>query len=228
MDFAEISLETVRALDLLGVVANALLAGALARSKKFDLMGFLVLGIITCLGGGLIRDVLIAKYTPIALTDPLYLLAAIAGSLIAYLVPTTGRWWRRGASFVDAIALGTWGAVGAQRALLAGMSPLSAILLGTITAVGGGVLRDVLVRRTPAIFGGSTLYASCAAVAAATAVALYLWVVPPGWGGLTSLAGTLVGGGLCLVAYKFGWSLPGAVEWRSAKRQREARTAESE
>ena len=220
MDLAEASLNTVRALDLLGVVANALLAGALARRKKFDIIGFLVLGIITGLGGGMIRDLLIQKYTPIALTDPLYLIAAITGSLIAYVFPTDGSWWRRGAQFVDAVALGTWGAVGAQRALLVGMSPGAAVLLGTITAVGGGVLRDVLLHRTPAIFGGSTLYATCASAAAVTAVVLYYWVVPPGWGGLTSLVGTLVGGGLCLLSYRFGWGLPGALEWRSAKRRK--------
>ncbi len=213
VDLAEASFQTVRALDLLGVVANALLAGGLARSRKFDLIGFFFLGLITGLGGGLLRDVLIQKYTPIALTDPAYVTAACVGSLIAYLYPTTGRWWRRSARFIDAVALGTWGAVGAQRAMLVGMSPWSAVILGTITAVGGGVLRDVLVGRTPIIFGGSTLYATCATVAAIVAVALY-WVVPAGWDGAATLAGTLIGGTMCLLAYKFGWGLPLAREWR--------------
>ena len=220
MDFAQLSAETIRALDLLGVVANALLAGALARGKRYDLIGFLILGIITGLGGGMIRDLLIAQYTPIALTDPSYLAAAVVGSLIAYVYPTTGRVWRRGARFVDAIALGTWGAVGAQRALAAGLSPGAAILLGTITGVGGGVLRDVLVRRTPMIFGGSTLYATCATAAAGVAVALQLLMAPVSRGGLTTIVGTLIGGGLCLLAYKFNWSLPEARDWRILTRDK--------
>ena len=219
MDVVELSANTIRALDLLGVVANALLAGALARSRKFDVIGFVFLGIVTGLGGGMLRDTLLQQGPPVALTDPAYLVAAMAGSFIAFVYPTTGRWWRRGARFVDAIALGTWGAVGAQRALAAGLSPLSAVLIGTITAVGGGIIRDVLVRRTPVIFGGSTLYATCATAAAVTGVVLYLYVVPPGWSGLTTLAGTLVGGTMCLLAYRYGWSLPGARTWRFGKRQ---------
>lgn len=214
VDIASMSLETVRVLDLLGVAANALLAGALARSLKFDVIGFMFLGIVTGLGGGILRDTLIQHGTPYALTDPAYLAAAMVGSLVSFLYPTTGRWWLRSAKFIDAVALGAWGAVGAQRALMADLSPLAAILLGTITAVGGGIIRDVLVGRTPIIFGGSTLYATSATVAAGTAVVLYLFVVPPGWGGLTSLAGMLIGGTMCLLAYRYGWSLPGARNWR--------------
>ena len=134
---------------------------------------------------------------------------ALLVSLFAYFVLTDGRWWRRSLRFLDAVALGTWGAVGAQKALNAGLDWLPAILLGTLTAVGGGMIRDVLVQRTPVVFGGSTLYATCASIAALVAVVLH-GLTPVEFKGVTTLIAALVGGTLCLVAYRRDWRLPEA------------------
>ena len=143
--------DAVRVLDLLGVAANVLLAGVLAREKRFDLVGFLVLGVAAGLGGGMIRDTLLQRGTPVALTDLSYQSVAFATAVIAYLVHMEGRWWSRGIRIIDAIALGTWGAVGAQKALSLGLHWLPSIMLGTITAVGGGMVRDIMLRRTPIV-----------------------------------------------------------------------------
>lgn len=212
MDLAEASVQLVRALDLLGVAANVLLAGALAHARRFDPVGFLFLGVVSGLGGGMLRDTLLQAGTPVALTDPAYLSVALLVSLFAYFVLADGRWWRRSLRFLDAVALGTWGAVGAQKALNAGLGWLPAILLGTLTAVGGGMIRDVLVQRTPIVFGGGTLYATCATAAALVAVVLQGFT-PSNPGGVTTLIAALVGGTLCLVAHRRDWRLPEAGTW---------------
>lgn len=217
MDLAETSVQLVRVLDLLGVAANALLAGGLAHARRFDPVGFLFLGVVSGLGGGMLRDTLLQVGPPVALTDPAYLSVAILVSLFAYFVLTDGRWWRRSLRFLDAVALGTWGAVGAQKALNAGLGWLPAILLGTVTAVGGGMIRDILVQRTPIVFGGSTLYATCASIAATVAVVLYGFT-PSDLRGATTLLAALVGGTLCLVAYRRDWRLPEAGTWTPRSR----------
>ena len=114
MDLIEVSTQLLRVLDLLGVAANALLAGALAHSRRFDPVGFLFLGVVSGLGGGMLRDTLLQAGTPVAFTDPAYLAVALLVSVFAYFVLTDGTWWRRSLRFLDAVALGTWGAVGAQ------------------------------------------------------------------------------------------------------------------
>lgn len=188
------------------------LAGALARELRFDLVGYLFLGVATGLGGGMIRDTLLQVGQPVALTDSAYLLTAMSATFVAYLVHLEGRWWNSTLRVMDALALGTWGAVGAHRALDAGLGWLPAILLGTITAVGGGILRDLLVRRTPLVFGGNTLYATCATAAAVTIVLIKPHIAD-NWAALATLAGTIVGGVLCLLSYHLGWRLPAGRDW---------------
>lgn len=213
VDLGQLAVPVVRVLDLTGVAANVFLAGALARSQRFDPVGFVVLGVAAGLGGGMVRDTLIQAGTPVALTDLAYLTVALTAAFIAYLVRTEGRWWDRSVRVLDAIALGTWGAVGAHRALDAGLHWLPALLLGTITAVGGGMIRDVLVRRTPIVFGGNTLYATCATVAAGVVVLTRMIVDDPDWFGVVTLAAAVVGAIFCLLSYRRGWRLPEARDW---------------
>lgn len=208
MDLVDLSTQLVRVIDLSGVAANALLASTVARINRFDPVGFLVLGVVSGLGGGMLRDVLLQQGAPVALTDAAYLTTALLTSVLGYLVHASGRWVSRGIKIVDAVALGAWGAVGAQKALNADLSWLAAVLVGTLTAVGGGMIRDVLVGRVPAVFGGTTLYATCAAAAAVTAVILQ--GVAPGLPGITTLIAAIVGGTLCLLSYRRGWRLPEA------------------
>jgi uncharacterized membrane protein YeiH len=199
-----------RVLDLTGVFANAVLGGVIARAERFDPIGFATLAMLSGLGGGLIRDTLLQHGTPIALTDYAYPLTALAGALLAFLLRVEGRLWDRVFVLVDAIALGCWAAAGAQKTLGVGLGWLPALLLGTITAVGGGFVRDVVLHRVPGIFGGNTLYATCALAASGTMIALDR----AGHVSTGLVTATVVGAVLCLLARWRGWRLPVGGGWR--------------
>jgi uncharacterized membrane protein YeiH len=203
-----------RILDLTGVFANAVLGGVIARSERFDPVGFATLAILSGVGGGLIRDTLLQHGTPVALTDYAYILTALGGAAIAFLLRIEGRLWDRLFPVVDAIALGSWAAAGAQKTLSLGLGWLPAVLLGTITAVGGGFVRDVVLRRMPGIFGGNTLYATCALAASGVMV----WLFRVGHPTVGLISATVVGAGLCLLARWRGWQLPVGEGWRPSQK----------
>ena len=208
--------ETFHVIDLIGVFANAVLGGVMARAERLDPVGFAVLAILSGLGGGLIRDTLLQKGTPVALVDISYVLTALAGAALAFVLHVEGRAWDRVFPFVDALAIGCWAAVGAQKTLAFGFGWLPAVLLGTITAVGGGMVRDVVLRRIPAIFGGTTLYATSALVASGVMVLLYRLGHPT----VGLVVATLTGAGLTLLARWRGWQLPEAYVWQPGRRPR--------
>ncbi|TWP32804.1 trimeric intracellular cation channel family protein [Leekyejoonella antrihumi] len=208
MGHGELS-ELFRALDLTGVFANALLGGLIARQERLDPIGFATLAVLSGLGGGLIRDVLLQHGPPAALTDYAYLLTAFAGAAVSFAVRVEGPVWDRIWPVIDAVALGTWAAAGAQKTLTVGLGWLPAIFLGTITAVGGGAVRDVVLRRVPGVLGGNTLYATCAIAGSGVLVILSDHGHPTD--GL--VLATVVGAGLCLLARWRGWILPGADAW---------------
>lgn len=196
--------EVIRFVDLAGVLANAILGGVAARTARLDIVGFVVLAIMSGLGGGMIRDTLLQGGTPVALTDPSYLSFAVLGGVIAYFVTFNGRWSRRGLLVVDVLAVGCWSAVGAQKALDAGLGWIAAIMLGIITAVGGGMVRDVMLIKVPTIFGGNTLYATSSVLASAEMVIFSkLGLVAVGTG-----VAILSAAALSLLARRYGWVLP--------------------
>ncbi|MEX1908559.1 MULTISPECIES: trimeric intracellular cation channel family protein [Janibacter] len=198
----ELIAQVLRSIDLLGVVTNALLGAAVARQFNLDPVGFAIISMISALGGGAIRDVLLNQ-TPIALTDGAYLGCALVASGLAFLVRFEGRRWRQVFPYVDALALGAWAVAGTQKALLTGISPLPAVLLGVLTAVGGGAVRDVMLGQVPSIFRRSELYAT-AALAGALVYLFLREVVGP----YSAPGGVLVGAGVCLLARRLGWVLP--------------------
>ncbi|SPT53597.1 Predicted membrane protein [Actinomyces bovis] len=197
--------EVFRVVDLSGVLLNGILGGLIARRKNFDVVGFVVLAILTATAGGILRDVMIQAGPPFALTDPYYLYTACVGALVAWYARFESRPARRLLVVADAIVLGTWAATGAYKALNAGLGVMPALLLGCITAVGGSMIRDVAVGETPAVFGGNKLYAIPAFCAALVQVIL---VRSGGNSDLALLAATCVGAGLCLLAYWRSWKLP--------------------
>lgn len=201
--------ELFRVLDLSGVFTNAILGGIVARDKRLDPVGFAALALLSGLGGGIIRDTLLQHGPPIALTDSLYALTAIAGAMVAFVLPVRGRLWNVSFLLIDALALGCWATVGAQKTLSLGLGWQAALLLGTVTAVGGGALRDLFVQRIPQIFGGNTLYASCAIVA--SAVVITFWYA--GQPNAGALVGTAVGAALCVLARWRGWQLGEGLAW---------------
>jgi uncharacterized membrane protein YeiH len=162
------------ALDFLGTFAFAL-NGALTalRVARLDIVGVVTLGMITALGGGIIRDVLLDSLPPATFNDWRYLAIAAAGGLIAFAF---GRHLERlttPMTVLDAAGLSLFAITGAGKALGLGLGPAQAVILGAITAVGGGTLRDVLVRQVPTVLR-SGLYAIPALVGATVLVVLTL------------------------------------------------------
>lgn len=202
--------EIMRLLDLMGVFFNAILGGVLARSYRLDAIGFAVLAVLSGLGGGIIRDLLLQAGPPVAMTDSAYLITALVGAGTALLIRIEGRVWDRVFPPIDALAIGLWATVGAQKTLTVGLSPLTAVLLGMITAVGGGFSRDVVLRRIPGILGGNTLYATGAMAAAVTQVIFSL----ADHAQIGSIVATLVGMTLVLIARYRGWMLPPGAGWK--------------
>lgn len=159
-------------LDLSTVLIGALQGALFAIFyKRFDLVGVISVAILTGLGGGILRDLLLATGRPAAMQDK-YILTAITATLIALLI---GRWYKRAISavvFLDSAAMSLFAIAGTYKAIVNGTSELVAILLGVLTAVGGGVLRDVVCRITPQIFTGGPLYATASAIGASLFVLL--------------------------------------------------------
>ena len=158
------------ALDLTGTFAFAL-NGALTalRVARLDIVGVVTLGMITALGGGIIRDVLLGSLPPATFSDWRYLTVAAAGGLIAF---ASGRHLERlntPITVLDAAGLSLFAVTGATKALDLGLGPAQAVILGAITGVGGGTLRDVLVRQIPSVLS-SGLYAIPALVGAGAVV----------------------------------------------------------
>ncbi|MBS2938165.1 trimeric intracellular cation channel family protein [Nocardioides sp. J2M5] len=162
---------TLVVLDLLGIFVFAVTGALVAVRKHLDLFAATVLAGVTGLGGGFIRDVLIGATPPAALADWRYLLVPVAAGVVTFVFhPTVGR-LERVVTLFDAFGLALFCVTGALKAVDYGLGPLPAALLGMVTGIGGGVLRDVLAGRVPVIFEGA-LYATPALAGAAVAVVL--------------------------------------------------------
>ena len=200
----------LRVLDLVGVFVMGVAAGAIASRLNFDAVGFAVIGIVAGLGGGLVRDLILDYGTPAAFDGPWYLACALGGAMFTFVIHADGPWWRRLVTALDIAAMGLWAATGTAKSLGYGLDTLPAILLGVTSAVGGGVIRDVLVGRIPQVFGGGPLYATGALV---TAVLTWL-VLALGLPSPMVLVAVAVGALLAGVAAWRRWSLPAHREWQ--------------
>ena len=157
-------------LDLAGTFAFAL-NGALTavRATHVDIVGVVALGMITAVGGGIIRDVLLGDLPPATFSDWRYLVVAAAGGLIVFLVGRRLDRFAGAIDVLDAAGLSLFAVTGAAKALELGVGPAQAIILGAVTGVGGGTLRDVLIQQVPSVLR-SGLYAIPALVGAALVV----------------------------------------------------------
>lgn len=149
-------------LDLIGVGVFAI-SGALAAGRKhLDLIGVLVLALVTAVGGGTIRDVLLDRHPIVWLADPAYLLV-IAGAAVFTVIYVR---WRpppdKALLVADALGLALFSVAGAQIAQQSGLPASSGIALGTITGAAGGIVRDVLTAEIPLLFRPGGLYATAA------------------------------------------------------------------
>jgi uncharacterized membrane protein YeiH len=194
------------AADLAATFLFALEGSIAATYYQVDVFGVLVLGFSTALVGGVIRDVVIGYTPPASFRTPLYPLVALLGGTIVLLLDraSTDQIPKALLQVTDALGLGLFAAVGAAKALDAGITEIVAVLLGTVSATGGGVVRDVLLNVVPIVLRGE-IYAVAALSGAATTV-LALGFGTRRWVALT--AGFTVCVVFRLVAVRQGWSLP--------------------
>lgn len=194
-----------RFVDVAAIVSSGLLGGAVARAFRFDMVGFILLSVITGMGGGIIRDVLLNADFPIALTDSAYWAGALTAALLAYTIDLGARWANWLLMIVDFLGMGCWVATGTLKALNFGLHWPPAIALGIVTAVGGGALRDIMVNRIPSILGGSSLYATVAFVGAAETAIISEVFHRPNLAMAVSIASCLIFG---IAARTRNWQLP--------------------
>ncbi len=193
-------------LNLIGVFAFALSGALLAVRRRFDIVGMAVLATVTALGGGVIRDVLIGDIPPSALTNSWSLLLPLVATILTFFFhPRLARMGRTVQLF-DAVGLGVFCATATTKAAATGVPPMAAVLLGTITGVGGGILRDVLAGQTPSVLRrNSQLYAIPAVTGSILVAAAYSF----GYSN-TAIQG-LAAAGICgfrLLALRYKWRAP--------------------
>lgn len=181
-------------LDLFGTFVFAMAGGFRGTRHGLDLLGVMVLAVVTGVGGGLIRDMLLGATPAAALQDERYLLLCLAGGAVAFAAaPRVARHWNA-VMIADAIGLGVFAAIGAAKGAAFDLGPLGVVTMATLTATGGGVLRDVLVGEVPAVLRHD-FYATAALVGGA----LYLGATVLELGAPVALWGTA----LCTTGLRF-------------------------
>ncbi len=192
-------------LDLFGTMAFAVTGAFKAIEKKFDIVGIIILATITGLAGGTIRDVIIGKVPPNSIADPAYIAITVATGIVIFLLfSRLKKHWNLFLKF-DAIGLGVFTIIGATFAYnIFGLNFLAIAFAGIVTAIGGGILRDVFVQDTPIIFV-KELYASASFIGV---VVFYFILVLDGSLYLATILGIIITTGLRMVAMKYNWNLP--------------------
>ena len=192
-------------LDLFGTMAFAVTGAFKAIEHKADIVGIIILATITGVAGGTIRDVILGKDLPNSLIDPSYVIITVVSAIVIFLLHSKmKKHWNIFLKF-DAIGLGVFTVIGATFAYnMFGMNFLVIVLSGMLTAIGGGILRDVFVSQTPIVFV-KELYASASFLGAAV---FYLVILLTNDVYAGTISGLLLATGLRMVAMKYNWNLP--------------------
>ncbi len=194
----------VLALDLAGTFVFALSGAMTAVKHRLDLFGILVLSLVAATFGGIGRDVLIGSLPPAALADWRYIAVSLLAGVIVFFSYSASTRFHTPVLILDGAGLAFFAVAGALKALAFGLTPIAAIILGVLTGVGGGIVRDILVAEIPTVLRAD-LYAVAALAGASVVVIghrLQLPFVPV----------AIVGAGLCFglrfMAIQRGWHLP--------------------
>lgn len=196
-----------RTLDLIGVFFFAVSGGLLAVRKGFELVGVTALSLVTALGGGIMRDVVIGATPPTAFDDVLYLIVPLAAAAFVFFGHRMiEHRFKTPVTFFDAAGLGLFAATGAVKASAFGTSAVGAVLIGVIAATGGGIIRDVLANDQPHLFHpDSRLYAIPAALGATVIVVAWR---NDFYSGEVAIAVAVGVSAMRLAALRFGWRAP--------------------
>jgi len=193
--------------DLLAVGIGSLQGAMFAseyKDRRLDLLGIAIIGTATGLGGGVLRDVLLGE-VPRAMTSNWYLLVAVAAAIVGMALQRVFTRLAGVITVLDALTIGLLGAIGSTKALSLGLPEIPAVFVGVIAAVGGSVLRDLLMNLTIAMMHVGSLYAVAAAggtVVLVVAVSLGAPVAA------AAIAGTSITFAIRMLAVRFGWTLP--------------------
>ena len=192
-------------LDLFGTMAFAVTGAFKAIEHKADIVGIIILATITGVAGGTIRDVILGRELPNSLIDPSYVIITVVSAIVIFLLHSKiKKHWNVFLKF-DAIGLGVFTVIGATFAYnMFGMNFLVIVLSGMLTAIGGGILRDVFVSQTPIVFV-KELYASASFLGAA---GFYIVILLTNDVYAGTISGLLLATGLRMVAMKYNWNLP--------------------
>ena len=194
----------VSILDYLGTIAFAVTGASKAISHKADVFGIIVLATVVGVGGGVIRDVIFGRF-PTAFSDPIYVvLTTITGVLMFFLFTKMKKQMNVWLIF-DAVGLGVFSILGASIAYqIVGLNFLPMLFGGMITAIGGGILRDVFVREIPIVFV-KEVYAIASIIGIVVFYTMLFFAVEIH---LASIIGIVVVTGIRLLAMKYNWNLP--------------------
>lgn len=191
-------------LDLVGTFVFALSGALVGVRHRLDLFGVLVLSFVAGNGGGVMRDALIGATPPAALQDWRYVAISVAAGLLTFWRADAIERWRNPVQSIDAVGLGVFAVAGALKAQAFGLGPVGAMLLGMLTGIGGGMIRDVLVAQVPTVLKAE-LYAIAALAGAGVVVLGTALSLPVAW---VVVAGFATCTGLRLFAIRRGWALP--------------------
>lgn len=195
---------SIAILDWLGIVAFTITGALVASRNQMDAVGFVLLGTVTGIGGGTIRDLLLNVHPILWIEHPHYLAVCICVSLVVFLTAHRVHSRMRMILWADAIGLALFATVGAERATSVGASPLVAVVMGVITACFGGIIRDLLGQTRSIIFAYE-IYVTAALGAAIVFVSLHQFGAPRE---IAVIAGVTAGLVLRAGALLWGWSLP--------------------
>ena len=195
----------VTLLDFIGTFVFAISGAVVAVRHRLDLFGVLLLSFAAATFGGIIRDVLLGATPPGSLVDWRYAAVSIAAGLLTFYRHAQVERLQNPVQLFDAIGLGLFAVVGASKALAVGLGPVGAVMMGVLTGVGGGIVRDVLVARIPSVLQRHELYAVAAMLGALVVVVGDALALP-------AAPAAITGAVLCFLlrwlAIRRGWRLP--------------------
>ncbi|HEU4671643.1 MAG TPA: trimeric intracellular cation channel family protein [Candidatus Limnocylindrales bacterium] len=194
----------VVALDLVGTFVFALSGAMTGVRYRLDVFGILVLAFAAGNAGGITRDLLIGAVPPAAIADWPFIVISILAGLVTFAAHRAVRRLHHAVLVLDAGGLALFAVSGALKAYAFGLNPIAAVLLGMVTGIGGGMLRDVLVAQIPTVLRAE-LYAVAALVGSAVVIAGVMAGVPSP---VAAVVGGVLTFGLRLAALRRGWELP--------------------
>lgn len=198
-------MEFIYLLDLIGTFVFAISGALTASSKKMDAFGSAVIAFIAALGGGTLRDLLIGSQPVGWMADNNYIYIVLAGVLFSYFFKSYIEKLRRTMFLFDTIGIGVFTVLGVQKTLELGLSPLIAVMMGAVSAVFGGVLRDILSNRIPLIFR-KEIYATACLIGGTIYLGLNQTALNSNWNIFISIIIIMT---IRFLAVRRGWGLPG-------------------